>query len=193
MTAEAPGFGLRADRSERPTRASGIILALLMIASFALVLRQIITVASGPLPPHPGVGVPSFVAKTPDGASIGLADYKGDVVLVDFWATWCPPCVAAMPSLEAIHEAYKDRRFTVLAVNQEAGDEEIVRSFARRRSLSFPIAMDNGSIAHAFGVYSFPTSFLVGRDGLVRHTYYGPGDETQLRTDIEKALEESKL
>src|SRR5262245_39259186 len=98
-------------------RASGIVLALLMSIAFILVIKQVVNIATGPVPPRTGAPSRPIAGLTPQGASIALADLKDRVVLVDFWATWCPPCVAAMPSLEALHQKFGARGLTVLGVN----------------------------------------------------------------------------
>jgi peroxiredoxin len=176
------------DRRKRADRISGIMLALLVAAAFALVLRQVVTIATGPVPPRAGAHAPAFSSTDPQGKPIALADLKDRVVLVDFWATWCPPCVASMPALESIHRDFGGRGFSVIGVNQEKGEEQLVRDFLGDHKITFPIAMDDNKIAHEWGVYTFPTSFLVGRDGVVKKTYRGVTHEETLRKDVEEAL-----
>ncbi len=177
---------------QRADRISGIVIGILVFAAFALVARTVATIASGPVPPHSGTAAPVLVTTTPSGAAIGLADLKDRVVLVDFWATWCPPCVASMPALERLHNELGSRGFTVLGVNQEKGEERMVTSFLTDRKITFPIGMDDGKIAKSWGVYTYPTSFLLGRDGMVRKMYRGVANERQMRADIEEALAEGK-
>lgn len=178
-------------RGRSPERISGVLLVLLMLGAFGLVLRPLVQVASGPLPAHAGARAPAFTASTPTGAPIALSDYRGKVVLVDFWATWCPPCVASMPALERLHRAYQGRGFAVLGVDQDPGDEAGVRAFVAAHDLTFPIAMDPGTIARDYGAYSFPTSYLVDRQGVVRRVHHGPAVESSLRPEIEDLLQAS--
>jgi len=184
-------FAAREGQRTRADRLSGLIIALIMLAALGLAGQRIWMVATGPLPPGPGVPSPTFTALTPQGASIGLQDRRGEVVLVDFWATWCPPCVASMPGLDRLHREFKNQGFTVLGVNQEPGQDATVAAFMRRKNLSFETVMDPGTIARAWGVYSFPTSFLIGRDGKIRQLYRGPASEARLRHDIEDALKDT--
>ena len=164
---------------------------LLMVAAAAMVGERAYRVATGPTPPGPGVAAPSLAAPTVAGGRIELKAHEGKVVLVDFWATWCPPCVAAMPDLQRVHQDYHDRGFMVLGVNQEPGQVERVRRFMRRRGITFPSLVDPGGLSRGWGVYTFPTSFLIGRDGTIRTVYRGPASAARLRRDIEDALSAS--
>lgn len=184
-------YSVHRDEAARRDRWSGLALILLMIAAAALVGQRIVEVASGPLPVGRGQQAPALGAMTVTGEELNLGKYGGQVVLVDFWATWCPPCVAALPGLERIHGEYGSRGFTVLGVNQEPGDEERVRGFMKRRGLTFPSLVDPGALSRDWGVFSFPTSFLIGRDGVIRSVYRGPVSESRLRRDIEDALSAS--
>lgn len=183
--------GQRAYTRTRADRLSGIIIAVIMLAALGLAGQRIWLVATGPLPPSPGVAAPVFSALTPEGVTRGLEERRGEVVLVDFWATWCPPCVASMPGLDRLHREYQGRGFTVLGVNQEPGHDATVAAFMRRKNLTFETVMDPGNIAPRFGVYSYPTSFLIGRDGKIRELYRGPASEARLRRDIEAALQDN--
>lgn len=180
----------RRARVARADRISGVILVLLILASFGLVLRTIGGIVTGPPPPKAGIEAPAFGGLTPTGAPLKLADHSQKVVLIDFWATWCPPCVASMPALEHVYREYKDRGFVVIGVNQEAGEEATVRDFVRAREVTFPILMDTGAIAKDYGVFTFPTSFLIGKDGVIRSVHRGVTNESQLRQSVEALLGE---
>jgi len=181
-------YARRRDEAAQKDRWSGVILVLLMLAAVAVVGERVIRVATGPMPPSPGVTAPPLAAVTLAGEPAKLEDFEGKVVLVDFWATWCPPCVAAMPGLKRVHQEYGPSGFTVLGVNQEPGQETKVRRFMERRGLAFPSLVDPGPLSQTWGVYTFPTSFLVGRDGVIQKVYRGPAADARLRRDIEAAL-----
>ncbi len=119
-----------------------------------------------------------------------LAALRGRVVLLDFWATWCPPCVASMPALDRLHAKLEPAGLTVLALNQEPGDEARVRAFAARRGLSLPIGVDPGEVAAAYGVHGLPTSFLIDRAGRIRGSYRGIVSEARLEEAISGLLDE---
>jgi thiol-disulfide isomerase/thioredoxin len=171
-------------------KRSGLVLAALLLGALVLVGGPIWRIATGPLPPGPGRVAPALAANTPEGKEETLASHHGEVVILDFWATWCPPCVAAMPSLERLHRKYKDRGFTVIGVNQEPEDVPSVRRFIADRGLTLPVVIDGGAIAKEYGVFSYPTSFVIGRDGVIRKIHHGPAAEAELISEIEPLLAE---
>lgn len=188
MSEEAmPAPALR--RAPKSDVWSGGVLALLMLIAFGVVAGRMITIATGPLPPGPGVPAPAFQAKTIQGAPLALEAHRGKVLVVDFWATWCPPCVASMPGLERVSREYKERGVVVLGVNQEPGNEANVQRFLKRRNITFPSVVDPGEIHRSYGVYTFPTSFVIDRKGVIKKTFRGLVSERRLRAAIEDALE----
>jgi cytochrome c biogenesis protein CcmG, thiol:disulfide interchange protein DsbE len=118
---------------------------------------------------------PEFSLQGLDGEAVSLQSLRGKVVLVNFWATWCPPCKAEMPDLDALQREYgEDKDFVVLGVNVEE-DAEAVKSFAEQHRLSFPIVLDrDGSVTtKQFGVRPLPTTFIIDREGFIRDAWNG--------------------
>ena len=110
---------------------------------------------------------PSFRLKDLNGKEVKLEDYRGKIVFLNFWATWCQPCRTEMPSMEKLYTEFKDRDFTMLAVDLQEGTKK-VRTFKEKFKLNFPILLDSdGRVSLRYGVRSIPTTFLIDRAGHV--------------------------
>ena len=107
-----------------------------------------------------------------------LADYKGRVLLVNIWATWCPPCVAEMPSIERLYKEYGDKGLKVIAVSIDAEvSEDSIRAFARNRGVTFEVLHDSThAIERAFQTTGYPETFIVGPEGRIRKKAIGAED-----------------
>ncbi|NOY97760.1 MAG: TlpA family protein disulfide reductase [Chloroflexi bacterium] len=143
--------------------------------------------------PQKGFLTPEFTLQTLDGKSATISDLRGQVVLINFWASWCPPCRAEMPAIQNTYEEYREQGFTVLAVNMTAQDQlSDVTQFVSEYSLTFPILLDpDGSVAQTYQVRSLPTSFFVGRDGVIREVVIGgPMAEALIRSRVEELVQE---
>jgi thiol-disulfide isomerase/thioredoxin len=140
---------------------------------------------------------PAFATLTPDGKPIALSDFKGKVVLLDFWATWCGPCMQAIPAIQRLSEKFKDQPVAIVGVNRDKeGDESKVKRTIERKQLTFHQAMDTpGTIAKSYKITAIPALILIDKEGVVRqvHVGYGPGEEEVLAAEIEKLLKGEKL
>lgn len=116
-----------------------------------------------------GQPAPGFTLQGLDGKEIDLADYKGKVVMVNFWASWCEPCRIEMPEIQKAHETYKDQGLMVIGVNLRE-NEITVDGFAQTYGLTFPIALDpDGKVAvNSYKVKPLPTTFFIDREGILR-------------------------
>lgn len=129
-----------------------------------------------------GTAAPDFRATTLDAAAPattkGIADYRGQVVLLNVWATWCPPCRVEMPSIERIHQEYGPRGLKVVAVSiDDKGQEQAVRDFARGLGLTFELLHDpTGAIQKAYQTTGVPETFVIGGDGVIRKKVIGAAD-----------------
>ncbi len=111
------------------------------------------------------------------GTSHKLSDFRGKVVFLNLWATWCPPCLAEMPSIERLHRRFADRDFVILAVSEDAAGAKAVAPFAAQLGLSFTILLDTeGKVSPRYGVTGYPETFVIGRDGKVIEHFVGPTD-----------------
>ncbi len=143
-----------------------------------------------------GSEAPAFEGADLDGEEMSLADLRGRVVVLDFWATWCGPCVAAMPKMQALGERFADRPVTVLGVNQDRGDVEAVRRFVQSKRITFGHFMDeDGSVGAAYRVTGIPCTVLIDAQGVVQDIRTGmrPGDEEVLAANIERLLKGESL
>lgn len=122
-----------------------------------------------------GDAAPNFSIQDRDGQTRSLQDYRGETVLLNFWATWCPPCVWEMPSLERLHKTLGADGFRVLAVSLDEQGWPPVDQFLERVSISFPILLDaQGEVANIYGTFQLPETYLIGPDGIVLKKYIGP-------------------
>ncbi len=132
--------------------------------------------------------VSQMTGVTLDNTRISLSELRGQVVLLNFWATWCPPCRAEMPTIEAAYETYHDRGFTVLAINASESPE-VIQPFVDSVGLKFPVVLDqDASIQRQFLVDSFPTSLFIDSNGTLYASHHGALTEAQLRTTVENGL-----
>jgi len=119
-----------------------------------------------------GSKAPDFTAFTIDSVpqKKTLADYRGQVLMINVWATWCLPCRVEMPSIEALHKAYGPKGLKIVAVSiDDPGTEPAIRAFAKQYGLTFEILHDaKGKITDAYDISGYPETFIIGRDGVIR-------------------------
>ena len=128
-------------------------------------------------PIEAGLPAPNFTFPGLDGKMVSLSDYRGAVVLVNIWATWCPPCVDEMPSLEKLYKELKGENFEILAVSIDAAGTTAVAPFMKKHNLSFPALMDpNGTISALYQTTGVPESFIVNQEGVLINKIIGPRD-----------------
>jgi cytochrome c biogenesis protein CcmG, thiol:disulfide interchange protein DsbE len=140
-----------------------------------------------------GKAAPDFSLKTVDGKDVKLSDQKGNVVLVDFWATWCPPCKESLPHVQKVSadEALAKKGLKVFAVNDKE-DPDVVKAFLAANKYTFMVPMDVDQKAMiAYSVSGIPTTLIVGRDGKITDVFVGYDEESAKQIDaaIDKALE----
>jgi peroxiredoxin len=139
---------------------------------------------SGP-PPRVGEPAPDFEAVFLDGKRFRLSDYRGKVVWLNFWATWCPPCRAEMPDIEAVWQSEKDKDLMLIAMNY-AEDAVTVRRFVENLGLTFPIGLDpTGWIATEYRLAGVPSHFFIDREGILREIKIGALNEKLMRQKLE--------
>jgi cytochrome c biogenesis protein CcmG/thiol:disulfide interchange protein DsbE len=181
--------------SRRWTLATASILVLGVIWTFASRVPVAATTGGAPPPsPRQGFSAPDFTLETLDGDHVNLSDLRGKAVLVNFWASWCPPCRAEMPAIEKVYRAYKDLGFEVLAVNTTNQDEvDAASAFVRELGLTFPIPLDRtGAVSASYNLHGLPSSYFVGPDGVIRSVVVGgPMSEALIQSKVEDLLREA--
>jgi thiol-disulfide isomerase/thioredoxin len=135
---------------------------------------------------------PNFTLKSLGGKNLKLSEMTGNVVLINFWASWCGPCREEMPLLNDLHKKYEPLGFTVLGVNVEE-DARNARGFLKNFPVDFPVVLDSkNQVSKKYNVIAMPTTVVVDRDGNMRflHKGYKPGDEEKYRKMVKKLVRE---
>jgi peroxiredoxin len=147
-------------------------------AGLLLILALIVVACTGPGSAAPrgiaeGNRARDFTLEALDGTKISLSSYEGSVVLLNFWATWCPPCQAEIPGLEAAYQAHEDEGFVILGVDVEES-RDTVEPFVARLQMTYPILLDeNGKVVQEYRARGLPMSILLGRDGTIQVRHIG--------------------
>jgi cytochrome c biogenesis protein CcmG/thiol:disulfide interchange protein DsbE len=137
-----------------------------------------------------GKPAPDFILQDVSGKSVRLRDLRGQVVLINLWATWCPPCIAEMPDLAAVYNAHKSEGLVILGVDDHES-KETVTDFISHNPLPYPILLDMDSrVASAYRISFLPASFLIDRRGVLRATMPGQNNRTKLEAAIKPLLTE---
>lgn len=142
--------------------------------------------------PRQGFLAPDFSVETADGGYSSIQDYRGSVVILNLWASWCPPCRAEMPALQSIHDTYQAKGVIVVGVNMTYQDNvSAAISFTEEYGITFPILLDRtGLVGNLYHMRALPTTFLIDRQGVIQEVVVGgPLSEITLQSMIQELLE----
>ncbi len=157
----------------------------------AVVLAAFCFDATTALAVEPGKKAPDFRAEKLEGdGTLGLSDYKGKVIYLDFWASWCAPCLKAVPAIEELRKEFPASKFQVLAVNVDKKTKKALK-FLARHPVGYPSVADpKGDIPGRFGVEAMPSSYLIDQKGVVRYVHKGfrDGDLEEIRNEVKRIL-----
>lgn len=163
------------------------------LAAAALAAALIAVAPATPAGQSGSEPAPAFTLPTRDGGSISLEHLRGQVVMINFWASWCGPCRQEFPILDEMYRKYRPMGFTLVGVNVESETADAER-FLESTPVTFPIAWDSANaVSGAYGVSAMPTTLIVDRKGNVRwlHRAYKPGDENEYLNQVRTMLRES--
>jgi peroxiredoxin len=129
---------------------------------------------------------PAFTLPDLGGNDVTLADFEGSVVVLDLWATWCPPCRQEIPFLVSLYEELKDQGLVVVGVGLDQGGAPTLTPFAEENEITYPILVGNRNVQAQYGVTGIPTTFLIGRDGRIAHKHVGyhPSMAAEMRAQV---------
>ncbi|MCH8339720.1 MAG: TlpA family protein disulfide reductase [Chloroflexi bacterium] len=179
-----------------PIRWGATVLGVVVLGAIWIAVSQVLASATtgGAIPsPREGFLAPDFTLETLQGETVTLSDLRGKAVVVNLWASWCPPCRAEMPALQAAYEADRGRGLEILAVDMTYQDtEQDALRFIEEFGLTFTIPMDrDGTVARQYLLRALPSTFFVGPDGVITKVVIGgPMSEATIRTNVQAMLDE---
>ena len=157
-----------------------ILVVVILLVGFAVYVTTNLPTTTSVVA---GEAAPDFQLEDTKGNQVSLAALRGKVVLVNFWATWCPPCREEMPAMERLNEVMADDDFVMLAINTEQKGRTVVPEFLKKTPYTFPILFDDKEVVQQrYGVYKFPESFVIRKDGTVDQKIIGPLDWSSTKT-----------
>lgn len=138
-----------------------------------------------------GEKAPSFSLMNLDGDQVALADFEGKVIVVEFWATWCPPCRESLPATNKLFRKYRDRGLAAVAIAVQDQPDQVA-DFVREKSIDIPVLMDDGAVSQVYGVRGIPAMFFINRAGLVTNELegYRPSVDREIESRVEELLAE---
>jgi len=131
---------------------------------------------------------PDFTLQDISGKKVRLADLKGKVVMLEFWATWCPPCRAEIPAVERLHREYGDKGLTVLAITLDEGGWDEVKAFIAESKISYTVLKGTEDVSAEYKIRLIPATFLIDKEGNIRKQYMGGGSNEALEQEIKALL-----
>jgi len=174
-------------------RATAILAAIGLVALTAVSRGHGADTSGGDQASWLGKAAPDFVLTNLSSKTVRLSDFKGKVVLLDFWATWCAPCREEIPELIQLQRQYSSKGFTVLGVALDEEGAAVVKPVAHRLDINYPVVIGTLQVAAAYGgIEALPTTFLIGRNGKILKTYVGSREKSEFQQDIASALKQAR-
>jgi thiol-disulfide isomerase/thioredoxin len=134
------------------------------------------------------VAAPDFTLQDLSGKSVSLAGLRGKVVLLEFWATWCPPCRASIPAIERLYKTYGSNGLVVLGISLDEGDWDSVKSFTSEYGITYPVLKGTEDVSEKYLVRTIPLLVVVNKDGMITRQFLGDGNEEVIEKEIKTLL-----
>ena len=131
---------------------------------------------------------PNFKLQDLNGKTVQLSDFKGKPVLLDFWATWCPPCRDSIPGMVKLHKDYADKGLVILAVSVDGGATEDIRSFQKEYGMTYTVLMGTEDVASQYSVRTIPMMIVIDKSGKIQKRYLGAGNEDDIEKTVKQLL-----
>lgn len=174
-------------------RVTGVCLPAVFLLACATQPEKTAEAAAGPKQDSVNKAAAPFTLKDGDGRTVSLADYKGKVVLLNFWATWCGPCKIEIPWFVDFEQKYKDRGFAVLGVAMDDEGWEVVKPYVAKTKINYRILLGNDDVASKYGgVDSLPTTFIIDQGGRIASKHVGLVSKSEYEDEIVKLLGRGK-
>jgi peroxiredoxin len=166
-----------------------VVAALLALAKFRLDSRMAQPGARSAASSSPGHDAPDFVLTDLQGRTVKLSDLRGKAVVLNFWATWCPPCKEEIPWLVDLQKRYGSQGLQIVGINMDDGDPKDVVKFAAENSINYPVLYGQDKVADLYGGIDYlPTTFYIGRNGVVLDRVFGQPERGEIEKNIQRAI-----
>lgn len=179
------GYHRQVKNLRRYRKPMQVIILLAIAAVAVLTLASSLSSKNNVL--RVGDEAPDFTLPSLDGQDRALSDYRGQLVIVNFWGTYCPPCVEEMPLIQRYYDEYRDQGLVVLAVNENDPIVSI-KAFIRQHKLSFPILLDKDTVRKQYGVTAYPSTFVLDQNGRVLSSREGMIDEAFMNEAVKHLI-----
>jgi peroxiredoxin len=190
MRLASNAVALQSVRVSAGKRLPVCLVAVVIAVLTAVSCRQGVETPGADQPASVGKTAPDFALTDLSDKTVRLADFKGKIILLDFWATWCAPCREEIPDFVELQKQYAEKGFTILGISLDEEGAAVVKPFTQELGINYPVLIGNTQVSAAYGgIQALPTAFLIGRDGRILQTFVGDRG----KPDFERAIRSAVL